>query len=415
MTKGSKTRNQVVLWAGSVAVVLAIGVYYFPREYSNAGLWETLYCTLSLFVFEHDFSRFPGSWPLILIYFLAPLITLSAVGTVISYLFRFSPSLKTRWMSDHVVICGVGRVGKLFACTLKKKRVRVVGVDLGPRNDFDEWCDEQKVPVIFGDFNLRNVLEKTGAAKARSVIFCSGDDLANLEGALSAYEWLQTDEGPIRLIWAQIATEQLANTARAAVRTSGKVGIRFFDTYRIAAIRTIAELFNKAIRKEISEVTISGFGKFGRDLLEILVSDLGEDEKLKIRVIDIQELGSAVRSLAKELDVTDRVTFHKAAIQDMNLADELDKAIFICTDDDIGNLTATMSLARNVTTTRMYVRMNHWPLLAVAENLGEDRGVSFVNINDLVAQGIETLPGIFRSADASDLKRAKLGSPPTDH
>jgi hypothetical protein len=39
--------------------------------------------------------------------------------------------------------------------------------------------------------------------------------------------------------------------------------------------------------------------------------------------------------------------------------------------------------------------MEHWPLSAVAENLGEDRGIFFININDLVSQGIEDLPGKF--------------------
>ena len=29
-------------------------------------------------------------------------------------------------------------------------------------------------------------------------------------------------------------------------------------------------------------------------------------------------------------------------------------------------------------------RMDHWPLSAVAENFGEEHGVVFVNINDLV-------------------------------
>jgi hypothetical protein len=54
--------------------------------------------------------------------------------------------------------------------------------------------------------------------------------------------------------------------------------------------------------------------------------------------------------------------------------------------------------------------MDHWPLSGIAENLGEDRGIFFININDLVIQGIEDLPGIFERAQASDLQRAKLGS-----
>lgn len=51
--------------------------------------------------------------------------------------------------------------------------------------------------------------------------------------------------------------------------------------------------------------------------------------------------------------------------------------------------------------------MSQWPLSAMADHLGEDRGVVFVNINDLVVEGIEELPGIFEAAAAGDLKRLK--------
>jgi voltage-gated potassium channel Kch len=409
MIRGLKPKVKTTLWVGSIAVVIVIGLFYFPREYKDAGFWQTLYFTLRLFVFEHDLPTFPKSWPLIFIYFLAPVITISAVGTAISYLFRLPPAIKTRWMSDHAVVCGMGRTGKLFASALKKKGIQVVGVDRGPLEDFEEWCDQHRVPMIFGDFNSDALLKKMGASRARSIIFASGDDLANLEGALSAYEWLQTDEGPVRLIWAQIANDHLANTARAAVRTSGKVGIRFFDTYRIAALRMIANYFDRNLRKEVSEVNILGFGKFGRDLLDVLVHDLYPGEKFNIRVTDVQDRKSAVLSLAEELGVAERVTYQKTDLQDLRLGGQVERAYFICTDDDLGNLTAAMSLACDVKTTHIFVRMDRWPLSGVADNLGQDRGVLFINIHDLVVEGIEDLPGIFGPAQASDLKRAKLG------
>ncbi|MBW1841643.1 MAG: NAD-binding protein [Deltaproteobacteria bacterium] len=404
-----KEKIQIVLWTGSISVVIVIGLFYFPREYSKAGFWETLYFTLRLFVFEHDLPTFPKSGPLIFIYFLAPLITISAVGTAISYIFRISPSLKTRWMSDHVVICGIGRTGKLFATSLKEKGVKVVGVDLGPQERYEDWASGSKVPIIVGNFNSRALLEKAGMDKARSIIFASGDDLDNLNGALSAYEWLQTKEGPFRLIWAQIANEQLAGSARSAVRTHGKIGIRFFDTYRIAAIKMIDQYFNREIRQGINEANILGFGKFGHDFMDVLVNNFHEDEKMSIRVIDINDREADVRSLAEELDVSDRVTFERADIQHMYLDNRADNAFFICTDDDLSNLITTMLLAAKTETTHIYARMDHWPLSAVSENLGEEHGVVFVNINDLVVQGIAKLPGIFKPAKAEDLRRSELG------
>jgi len=69
---------------------------------------------------------------------------------------------------------------KAFFFFTHEKGVQVDGVDLGPPEDFDEWCYQKRVPIIFGNFNLRPLLEKTGAVKARSIIFASGDDLSNL-------------------------------------------------------------------------------------------------------------------------------------------------------------------------------------------------------------------------------------------
>ena len=94
MNKGMKFKGKIALWSGSVGLILVIGIYFFPREYGEKSFWETLYTTLRLFVFEHDETAFPSSWPLILIYFLAPAITISAVGTAISYFLRLTPAIK---------------------------------------------------------------------------------------------------------------------------------------------------------------------------------------------------------------------------------------------------------------------------------------------------------------------------------
>jgi len=411
MADGVKSGLKVLVWVGSIAMVFAIGIYFFPREYPELGLWESIYVTIRLFVFERDQAEFPHSWPLIVIYFLAPAIAVSAAGTAVSYLFKLSPAFRIRWMYDHVVVCGVGRAGKLIASTIIEKGAPVVGVDLGPADDFAEWRSNHRLPMLFGDFHNKSLLDRAGIERARSVVFASGDDLANLEGAITAYEMLQTGRGPVRLIWTHIANEKLAQTARNSVRTEGKVGIRFFDTYRIAAVRMIGAHFNKHDRAGVTEVNILGFGKFGRDLFEIMVADLSENENFTIRVIDKEDRGAQVKMLAEELGVAGRVKFKRAAIQELDLVDAKDHAYFLCTDDDLGNLTAAMMLAGKSGGTHIHVRMARWPLKAVSERLGQDCGVAFININELVAQGIEDLPGVFEAATEKDLKRLKVSLP----
>ncbi len=407
MTITRKTLVSISFWTISILIVLIIGIYYFPKEDPSLGFWGAFYYTLRVFILEHDMDHFPYTPALVFIYFFAPMIALTAAGTAISYLFRFSPAIRTRWWSDHVIICGVGRTGKLLAATLKRRGVRLVGVDNATSDCLDEWSAKHKVPIIEGNFLSSMILERAGAFRARTLIFASGDDLANLEGVVAAYNLLRGSSGPPRLLWAHIANERLAHTAREALQTEGSLSIRLFDTYRISAKRMIDSRFNKEIRNGITEINILGFGKFGRDLMEILVRDKKQDEKWTIRVVDVRDVSDEVKALAHDLKIPDHVSFTRSAIQNLQLTDSEERAFFICTDDDIGNLAAALMLASNSTSTYIYIRMATWPMAAIADHLGQNHGMTFININDLVVQGIEDLPGIFSPASAEDLKRTR--------
>ncbi len=401
------TPFHIALWASCIFIVLLLGVYYFPLEDPSLNFWGALYYSVRLFILEHDLSRFPTSPQLVFLYFFAPLVAVSALGTALTYFFRLSPALRCRMLRDHVIICGVGRTGKLLAATLKKRRVPVVGVDKGPPEALEDWCSEHKIPLIHGSFQSQKVLEKAGALRARTLVFTSGDDLANLEGVVGAYDALRRNPASrgSRLLWAHIANERLANTARLALQTEGPYAIRLFDTYRISASRMIAKYFNHGIREGVSEITILGFGKFGRDLMEVLVRDASPSECWSIRVVDIRDVEKEVRHLSAELGIADHVSFTQSAVQDLDLMDSEERAFFICTDDDIGNLAAALMLAGKSICNCIYVRMATWPMPAIADHLGQNHGLTFININDLVVQGIDELPGIFSPAGAEDLKR----------
>jgi hypothetical protein len=65
-----------------------------------------------------------------------------------------------------------------------------------------------------------------------------------------------------------------------------------------------------------------------------------------------------------------------------------------------------LTLTKEVRGTHVYVRMAKWPLWAIENHLQENRGITFININDLVVEGILDLPGILEPAQAADLKRS---------
>jgi Trk K+ transport system NAD-binding subunit len=405
LIRGLKIKYQVAFWIIAITLVVGVGVTHFPREFQDTSFWETLYYTLRLFIFENDHGRFPTSWPLILIYFVAPLITLSGIGTAVSYLLRLSPTLKTRLLKGHAIVCGMGRTGRLFARSLKSHGVSVVGIDLCENGDLGEWCDRHNITVLAGSFLSSRLLQKAGIQKARTVIFASGEDLVNLEGALAAYRWIKRGDGLPRLIWAQITDEHMANTARFFLHTPDRVGIRLYDSYHIAAEKMIRKYFNPDRRKGIAKIDIMGFGKFGRDLTEVLIRELHSTSDIELHVFDKRDCSAQVLSLADAAGFSGNIFFECADLDDLSCIYEPRKAFFICTDDDLKNLTAAMALARKQNADHIYVRMSQWPLAAVSEHIGQKHGISFVNISELVREGIADLPGIFQPAELSDLKR----------
>lgn len=399
-------------WAISIVVILGVGLYAFPREYRDVRFTEALYYTLRLFVFEYDLPRFPSSWPLISIHFAAPVVSLSVAWIAASQLFRLTPALRLWRLSDHVVVCGVGRTGRIVAAALDQHGISVVGVDLGPPSAFEEWCAQEQVPMVWGSFHSRTTLERAGARRARAVVFTSGDDLANLEGAVAACAWLPaTRQRPVP-IWTHVADDRLARTADRAIRNIGSLSIKFFDTYDIAATKMLEQEFSRQARASVNEVFILGFGKFGRSLLETLLRSMSPEEALEIRVVDVKDRSGAVRAAARAHGHAERVTFVQSDINDLELAREAGKAYFLCTDDDLRNLTCAMMLSERLGQESICVRMTRWPIPAIAEQMGEGCGITFVNINELVADGIDELlaPGLYGEGPPTPRSHAAEGS-----
>ncbi len=405
-----KSKNRFVLrtalWIALIGLVLVVGIHYFQKENPDLQFWGALYYTIRLFILEHDLPSFPKSWPLITIHFFAPLIAFTALWRAVRYIFHFSPVIRSRWMRNHVIVCGVGRTGKNLSSMMKEKGISVVGVDLGPPEIFDDWNANNKIPMVYGNFFSKANLERAGASNARSIIFASGDDLLNLEGAMYAYEWLRSDTGPVRLLWTHIANEKFADAARFALQTSGTVGIRIFDTYRIATEKMIERYFTKTAQESIQQIIIVGFGRFGRDLFEALVREMGANSGKSFRIVDVIDRESDVLALTKELNVADQVSFMQSDIKYLNFKDENHKAFFLCTDDDIGNLSVALMLTRKNRGKLVIVRMANWPMPAIESHLCENSGLTFVNIHQLVKDGIEDMAGVFTPATESDLKRA---------
>lgn len=82
-------------------------------------------------------------------------------------------------MRDHVILCGLGRVGRSVRDSLLAAGIVVVAID-----DRAEPADGPS-PIVRGDFRDPATLERAGLAHARGVLVLASDDLANLTAVLA--------------------------------------------------------------------------------------------------------------------------------------------------------------------------------------------------------------------------------------
>jgi voltage-gated potassium channel len=87
-------------------------------------------------------------------------------------------------LKDHYIICGFGRVGRQVARDLYAARARYVVVDSNTENR--PLAEQHGMQFIEGDATDDAVLERTGIARARSLIACADSDAQNVFITLTA-------------------------------------------------------------------------------------------------------------------------------------------------------------------------------------------------------------------------------------
>jgi voltage-gated potassium channel len=90
--------------------------------------------------------------------------------------------------SDHVIVCGLGKLGYRVTLQLLEFGQSVVAIERETNKYFIPLARERDVPVIIGDARQREVLRKAGVERASAVVCCTQDELANLDIALDARE-----------------------------------------------------------------------------------------------------------------------------------------------------------------------------------------------------------------------------------
>jgi Trk K+ transport system NAD-binding subunit len=184
---------------GMIAIVLVGGAlfqhyYEHPRE-GRLSFARALYVTYCLF-FGEQAVDFPDHWILEVLFVLLPIVglvfVLDAFVRFGGYILRRDEldkdwvSAMAKTMSNHVILCGLGKLGLRVLQELIRLGEQVVVVEKDPLCVNIAFARIHDVPVRIGTHRVENLLIECNIAEAKSIILATDDDLANLEFALDA-------------------------------------------------------------------------------------------------------------------------------------------------------------------------------------------------------------------------------------
>ena len=177
--------------------------------------------------------------------------------------------------TDHVVICGYGRIGRSLVASYiedtsrlydSKKRTgkglgrrrAVVVIDNSLTKDDIEWTKRHGVVVITGDAREKETLQAANVAWAHKVFISTGEDEVNLEVAAQIQEisrqnswrllestlrWLDRGQDEETVVYVHLIDQEMVDIARPRLVSAGtEMRVEVFNTMDRTARLLIEEL-----------------------------------------------------------------------------------------------------------------------------------------------------------------------------
>ena len=163
-------------------------------------------------------------------------------------------------VSDHIVVCGVGRVGYRVITELLNHGETVVAMNA---NESEEWLEpfrKRGVAVLIADARQRQTLINAGVARASAIVVCTSDDLTNLDVALDA-----RDINPKIKVVLRMFDSQLADKVSKGfnIQTAFSVSALAAPALAAAAMRHNVD-YSFKLRNQLLNVTTLRFAQGSR-------------------------------------------------------------------------------------------------------------------------------------------------------
>lgn len=351
---------------GSLATITAffiLLVYTSSEKEPWINILQSAYNAFSLIILEGGNFSFPHHAPrsvqiiLWICYFAAPLLTLTFIFRYMQD--RFFANRIPKNLKNHIIICGLGRNGKIIYDLAQKEFTgkKIVIIEQNESNSYgDKLEKDAKTWWIKKDFTELPVLQKARVENAAQLYITTNDDLANISTLMNAVELstncrINCHIGDIRLY---------NNMEKVVEKASDFAKVALFNGYQMA---TQTLLHNKVkpniSRAETGNVYLFfGFGRFGQMLYNHIANEKLNPEKDEIIIVTLdQTMMEDDRNFTWSPEIL-KVLNPKKHYKDMNdiglwdliaknLPEDKQISIFGCRDNDIANINLAISLMNN--------------------------------------------------------------------
>jgi voltage-gated potassium channel Kch len=357
----------------AAAAALVLGYVGFDEHFDAVGesrsFGDTLYLTLQLFALESGDVGPPLPWELEVARVLAPLVAVYAAVSAVAALLREQLELlHMRFMSNHVVVCGLGGRGVALARGFNARGDRVVGIDRDRGARGIGECREEGVRVLIGDVTDRTVLRKARVGRARHLIAVARDDGVNAEVAAELPELLGTQRRRVLTAFVHVIDPDLCGLLRRKAISSPAAGsyrLEFFSIYEIAAPALVGEYLLAAAdgdaRVAGRRLVVVGLGQLGETIvvhaakawralrggsvrrLGVTIVDRAAGRKCESLRLRYPRLEDACDLSWEDLDVR-HPDFGRARFLRADGERRAASVVYVCVDDDALGLAAARAL-----------------------------------------------------------------------
>ncbi|MFH1116811.1 MAG: NAD(P)-binding protein, partial [Pseudomonadota bacterium] len=232
---------QIVAALWGLALVLGYVGFaaHSARHNQNHSIWDNFYLTLQLFTMESGSVEGINNRSLGIARFLAPVAALYTAIITLALVFREQiQMLSVRFISKHVVICGLGRRGLTLATSFLERGFQVVVIERDQSNELIMQCMDNGAIVIVGNASDQEILLKAGVDRAEYLISVCGEDGINAEVAVDAREISSRRKGdPLKCV-VEIDDFELCRLLKGqelGMIAADRFRLEFFNSYLRAA------------------------------------------------------------------------------------------------------------------------------------------------------------------------------------